>query len=191
MKKWRSGKLGNNARWSAQQMKEVSGLLEQRNREKRNWTEFQQRGSPHVHWFLWLKDAPKYDEDDEESVRQCIQFIDSFISCRKIDTNPYIGRQTHAHTHTCTKTKGKYRKQCRFNFPLLMMPETVILHPLDPEERTKDEQDNFTRIKEKMKAKASKMCSTIWACTFSVHFGGAFFFNQQTWGVSETRQLRS
>ncbi|CAF1444646.1 unnamed protein product, partial [Rotaria sordida] len=43
-------------------------------------TESQVRGSPHVHALLWLKNAPKYDENNPESIESCIEFIDKLIS---------------------------------------------------------------------------------------------------------------
>ena len=41
--------------------------------------EFQQRGSPHIHCLLWIKDSPKVDNDMEN----VIEFIDKYISCSK------------------------------------------------------------------------------------------------------------
>ena len=40
--------------------------------------EFQARGSPHAHCVIWVKDAPKYDVDDNDIV---CTFIDQYISC--------------------------------------------------------------------------------------------------------------
>ena len=40
--------------------------------------EFQARGSPHAHCVLWIKDAPKYDENSSEDV---CRFIDQYIIC--------------------------------------------------------------------------------------------------------------
>ncbi len=40
--------------------------------------EFQARGSPHAHYLLWIKDAPKYGVDSNASV---CQFIDQYITC--------------------------------------------------------------------------------------------------------------
>ncbi|CAF1377822.1 unnamed protein product, partial [Rotaria sordida] len=42
--------------------------------------EFQARGSPHVHALIWLKNAPKYDKNKPESIKECIEFIDKLIS---------------------------------------------------------------------------------------------------------------
>lgn len=42
-------------------------------------TEYQQRGTPHVHSLFWIKDAPKIGINTEEEV---IQFINKYITCR-------------------------------------------------------------------------------------------------------------
>ena len=39
--------------------------------------EFQARGSPHAHCVIWVKDAPKYIDDDND----VCAFIDQYISC--------------------------------------------------------------------------------------------------------------
>ena len=39
--------------------------------------EFQMRGSPHAHCLLWVRDAPRIDEDTDEVV---CEFIDKYIS---------------------------------------------------------------------------------------------------------------
>lgn len=70
--------------------------------------EFQIRGSPHDHGLYWLKDAPKYVEDSEDSIKECIQFIDKFITCERDERNDMtelIGFQLHKHSHTCEKEK--------------------------------------------------------------------------------------
>ena len=40
--------------------------------------EFQGRGTPHIHLFLWIKDAPVYGVNSDEEV---CEFIDKYISC--------------------------------------------------------------------------------------------------------------
>ena len=91
--------------------------------------EFQQRGSPHIHCLLWIKDSPKIEGDVED----VIEFIDKYISCSKptIESNEeisaLIANQVHRHSHTCRKGR---KFQCRFGFPKPPMPDTVILEPL-------------------------------------------------------------
>lgn len=103
--------------------------------------EFQMRGSPHVHIFLWLKNAPVYHMNNHISKELCIQFIDLFISCFYDERNPYINMQMHNHKPTCYKKKG-VNKKCRFNLPVPVFPETHILDP-------------FTEHEEKFRASAT------------------------------------
>ncbi|XP_061193261.1 uncharacterized protein LOC133201474 [Saccostrea echinata] len=41
-------------------------------------TEFQQRGSPHIHCLLWVRNAPKLNENTEKEI---CSFVDKYISC--------------------------------------------------------------------------------------------------------------
>ena len=91
--------------------------------------EFQQRGSPHIHCLLWIKDSPKLDSD-----MQCVvEFIDKHISCAKPtvesdeEMSELVANQMHRHSHTCRKGR---KFQCRFGFPKPPMPSTVILDEL-------------------------------------------------------------
>lgn len=42
--------------------------------------EFQQRGSPHIHLLVWIKDAPVYGQSD---ISEVISFIDRYVTCKK------------------------------------------------------------------------------------------------------------
>ena len=51
-------------------------------------SDFQERGSPHVHMLVWLENAPKYlsqkelnKEDYELNTLKCCDFIDKYITC--------------------------------------------------------------------------------------------------------------
>ncbi|KAK3914189.1 ATP-dependent DNA helicase [Frankliniella fusca] len=43
--------------------------------------EFQQRGSPHAHMLLWLKDVPSFNIDSIESDQEICDFVDSIVTC--------------------------------------------------------------------------------------------------------------
>lgn len=49
--------------------------------------EFQQRGSPHVHMLVWIKDAPVYNGTNQNKVEN---FIDSNVTCKKDDDMPNL-----------------------------------------------------------------------------------------------------
>lgn len=119
--------------------------------------EFQQRGSPHIHTLLWLKDAPSFSMDkSEENRRKCVEFADKFISCSSETCDEITAqRQHHKHTFSCKKKNKKTRiSKCRFNIPVFPMKETMLLDPLGKNEVStqKKEQmaENLTRINSRL-----------------------------------------
>lgn len=122
--------------------------------------EFQMRGSPHEHIFLWLKDAPIYDPENPDSEKQCCDFIDRFITCEFDANNPYIVKQLHKHIFTChkyasskesndvSKKQSKRRRKCRFNIPLPVMRRTRFLHPIEniDEKEHKKAKENYKKV---------------------------------------------
>jgi hypothetical protein len=94
--------------------------------------EFQMRGSPHSHGLYWIEDAPTFVEGDFQSEKDCILFIDKFITserCEDDEMEKLIGYQIHKHSHTCKK-KLRRGQICRFGFPKPPLDETRILFPL-------------------------------------------------------------
>ena len=93
--------------------------------------EFQVRGSPHVHVFLWIENPPILTEDTKEDY---ISFVDSIV--RADLPNPALEPelyntvktyQVHSHSQTCRKYKNK---PCRFNFGHYFSERTIIASPL-------------------------------------------------------------
>ena len=102
--------------------------------------EFQARGSPHLHIFLWITDAPNFESTENTHLLK--EFIDRYISAKIPDDNsPQLKQlvtafQIHAHTHTCQK--GKYKSvTCRFDFPM----------PVSTNTRMKSETDTGSRCR--------------------------------------------
>ena len=97
-------------------------------------TEFQARGSPHVHILLWVKDAPIIGKHTDEEV---CEFIDNFVSGVFPTTMPDIGTdssaeelddliknlQIHEHGTFCRRST---KAHCRVNFPRPPSPRTII-----------------------------------------------------------------
>lgn len=88
--------------------------------------EYQNRGSPHLHLFLWIADAPNVQTS---SSREIVNFIDQIIKTTipsehdDKELHDLVSRlQIHHHTATCRK-----RTACRFGFP---RQETVSTHLL-------------------------------------------------------------
>jgi DNA replication protein DnaC len=88
----------------------------------------QARGSPHLHIFLWIADAPNFDT--QEGREQAPDFIDKYISAQLPPDDEesrflyqLVSRlQVHHHTNSCLKGK----RTCRFDFPRLVSGTTRI-----------------------------------------------------------------
>lgn len=87
--------------------------------------EFQNRGSPHLHMVLWIKDHPSFDTPEG------IQQLDRVCTCEMPDEGSenyelVKGCQIHRHTWTCRK-KDPTSSVCRFSFPRQVCTETRIV----------------------------------------------------------------
>ena len=63
--------------------------------------EFAGRGTIHINWFAYLKDAPEYGHDPNETVAD---YYDQIISCSSDvphEHNQYIEYQLHRHSKIC------------------------------------------------------------------------------------------
>ena len=97
--------------------------------------EFQMRGSPHAHCLLWVKDAPKINQDSDDDV---CTFIDKYITAmmpkgvleRKNDVNIMKSLQKHTHSDYCHRNKS-----CHFGFSKPPASKTII--SLEPSEEGK------------------------------------------------------
>ena len=84
------------------------------------------RGSPHAHCLLWVKDAPKINQDTDDDV---CRFIDTYITAmipkgifeRENDVNMLKSLQTHTHSDYCRRNKS-----CHFGFPKPPAANTII-----------------------------------------------------------------
>ena len=84
-------------------------------------------GNKHIHSGIHVKDAPKVDEDSDETV---IEYVDTFVTAALPDEkkckefHDLVKRvQTHHHTQTCRKKKGV---TCRFHAPWPIASKTTI-----------------------------------------------------------------
>ena len=106
--------------------------------------EFQVRGTPHAHCLLWVKDAPRVDENSDEEVCEFVdRYINGKIPC-DIPENEDIRSlvlklQTHSHSPCCrSHAKGK----CRFHFPRPPSTKTIIARGVGDEKNVNiDEKD--------------------------------------------------
>ena len=90
--------------------------------------EYQNRGSPHLHLFLWIDKAPNLISNSSNDI---IQFIDSIIKStipsedEDKELHDLVSRlQIHHHTSTCKKRRYS---GCRFGFPRPTTSKTHLL----------------------------------------------------------------
>ena len=92
-------------------------------------TEFQQRGSPHIHCLFWVEGAPKIGQSLDEDVSNFInKYISAQLPSEEDDEELYTlvsSLQRHCHSTTCKTSK----KKCRFNFPRPPSGQTVLAAP--------------------------------------------------------------
>ena len=90
--------------------------------------EFQVRGTPHAHCLLWVKDAPRVDENSDEEVCKFVdRYINGKIPCdipENEDVRSLVMKlQTHVHSPCC---RSHAKGQCRFHFPSPPSTKTII-----------------------------------------------------------------
>ena len=91
--------------------------------------EFQERGSSHVHSFIWVFNAPNIENE-----AACIEFVEKVINTQLPDHLNYPEvfeiktYQVHAHSRTCWQYK---KNECRFPYGRYFAEETIIVKPLD------------------------------------------------------------
>ena len=92
--------------------------------------EFQHRGSPHIQCLVWGEGAPEFEVDSDQTV---CDFISKYITAQLPDPNtqPELHKkvtEVQMHSKTHSKTCVKYSNaNCRFGFPKIPAPETMIL----------------------------------------------------------------
>ncbi|KAJ8029051.1 ATP-dependent DNA helicase PIF1 [Holothuria leucospilota] len=116
--------------------------------------EFQQRGWPHLHCLFWVKNAPRYSTETDDTL--VIDFIDKYVSC-SIPSEEHdkelhdivCSVQTYSKNHS--KSCKKNHKTCRFNFPKPPSQQTFIATPVE----------HFDSI-DQDKKRAKEMIAKIW-----------------------------
>ena len=104
-----------------------------------DYGEFQFRGSPHIHSFLWVIDAPILTK---ETKNEYLNFIDHIIKVElpDRDNEPELYEmvktyQIHSHSKSCRKYKNI---ACRYSFGRLFTTKAIIAEPL-PNDMTENE----------------------------------------------------
>ena len=91
--------------------------------------EFQMRGSPHAHYLLWVKDAPKIDKHPDDVV---CAFIDKYITSVIPPIAPENEHDIKLMENLQKRTQSDYccrNKSCHFGFLKLPSTKTLISRP--------------------------------------------------------------
>ena len=93
--------------------------------------EFQVRGSPHIHSFLWMVNAPSFTKSNKE---EYVKYVDNIVHAYLPDEaqqpelyNLVKTYQLHRHSKTCRKYKNQ---ACRFHFGKFFSKRTIVAEPL-------------------------------------------------------------
>ena len=93
--------------------------------------EFQVRGSPHIHYLIWVKDMPKLET---MNTRDFVNFVDQTVKCDRPDKgeNPELfdlvrTYQIHSHSRSCRKYKNI---DCRHSFGKYFTNRIIVAEPL-------------------------------------------------------------
>ena len=91
--------------------------------------EFQDRGSPHLHALMWVRDSPKYGRCTDS---EYVKFIDNYNTCKlpnkQTQSELYkIVTECQFHSKSHTKScKPQKNKSCRYGFPKQPAERTFI-----------------------------------------------------------------
>ena len=90
--------------------------------------EFQEGGSPHVHWFIWIFNDPNIENETAS-----IEFIEKTINTQLSDhlKDPELSElvktyQVHARSRTCLKYN---KNECHFSYGQNFTEKTIIASP--------------------------------------------------------------
>ena len=95
--------------------------------------EFQSRGSPHLHLFLWIKDAPNIST--KEGRNMFPYFLDNYVSTQislESEDSEMNNLVTVLQTHHHTETYWRGKAMCRFHFPRKPSKQTRIKPDINP-----------------------------------------------------------
>ena len=80
--------------------------------------EFQVRGTPHAHCLLWVKDAPRVDENSDEEVCKFVdKYINGRIPCNIPENEDIRSLVMKLQTHSCALSLLQVTCKGKMSFP--------------------------------------------------------------------------
>ena len=122
--------------------------------------QFQVRGSPHIHSFIWILNAPKLSKETKD---EYIQWVDSIIrtdmpiSVSEKELFELVKTfQVHRHSKTCKKYRNG---KCRFNFGKFFTARTIVAEPL-PEDMQEEIKNQVIKNRSDLLSKVKRCIDT-------------------------------
>ena len=122
--------------------------------------EFQVRGSPHVHSFIWILNAPKLSKFN---IEEYTNWVDTIIRTDLPDptSEPDLHElvktyQIHRHSKTCHKYRNE---KCRFHFGKFFTSRTIIAQPL-PDSLSVDKKNEIMQNRKQLLKKVKQYIDT-------------------------------
>ena len=122
--------------------------------------EFQVRGSPHVHSFIWILNAPKLSKFN---IEEYTNWVDTIIRTDLPDptSEPDLHElvktyQIHRHSKTCHKYRNE---KCRFHFGKFFTSRTIIAQPL-PDSLSVDKKNEIMQNRKQLLKKVKQYINT-------------------------------
>ena len=96
--------------------------------------EFQARGLPHIHGVCWIQkeylESMNIKNDLMDNEEAAIKLADQLISCRLPSEKPLCDIVPHVQKHKCLKASCLKTGRCRYGFPKLPSPKTLVAKPI-------------------------------------------------------------
>ena len=140
--------------------------------------EYQNRGAPHYHVLLWIRDAPVIDRDEPDKV---LDFIQERITCSIPDekASPELHRLvTRYQLHKCSKY-CKRRKRCgktsfvtrlKFGFPR-PVSDTAQLNPVQESLKSRNRIYNLARTEDEIRVNDyNPLLLMLWKANIDIQF---------------------
>ena len=122
--------------------------------------EFQVRGSPHVHSFIWILNAPKLSKFNIEEYTNWVDMIihtDLPDPSSEPDLHELVKTyQIHRHSKTCRKYRNE---KCRFHFGKFFTSRTIIAQPL-PDSLSVDKKNEIMQNRKQLLKKVKQYIDT-------------------------------
>ena len=139
--------------------------------------EYQNRGAPHYHVLLWIRDAPVIDRDEPEDV---LKWIQERITCHipDKDGSPELHRLvTRYQLHKCTKYCKRRKKcgqsyitRCRFNFPRPVCANAA-LNPVQESLKSRNRIYQLTRTESEVRVNDyNPLLLMLWKANIDIQF---------------------